>query len=69
MELLTNDGEALRPLAVAALEPHFRARLQAQLGLAELTREGLEQAFRARDAESWQAWAVERDLPVVGFRE
>jgi crotonobetainyl-CoA:carnitine CoA-transferase CaiB-like acyl-CoA transferase len=56
-------------VAVAALEPHFRARLQAQLGLAELTREGLEQAFRARDAESWQAWAVERDLPVVGFRE
>jgi alpha-methylacyl-CoA racemase len=51
-------------LAVAALEPHFRERLADELGLDELTHEALADAFRARTAEDWEAWARERDLPL-----
>ena len=50
-------------LAVAALEPHFRQTLAEELGLDELTHEALADAFRARTAEDWEAWARERDLP------
>jgi alpha-methylacyl-CoA racemase len=58
-------------LAVAALEPHFQQRLAEQLGLDELTRDGLMTAFRARSAEAWETWGLERDLPLsaVRFRE
>jgi crotonobetainyl-CoA:carnitine CoA-transferase CaiB-like acyl-CoA transferase len=56
----TSDGW----LAVAALEPHFKRRLAEELALPELTRSALEQAFRARSAEEWEAWAAERDLPL-----
>ena len=38
------------------------------LELAELTREGLEQAFAARVAEEWEAWARTRDLPLEAVR-
>jgi alpha-methylacyl-CoA racemase len=52
-------------VAVAALEPHFRARLYTELGLddgADLTA-----VMRTRTARQWQRWAVARDLPLVGF--
>jgi crotonobetainyl-CoA:carnitine CoA-transferase CaiB-like acyl-CoA transferase len=53
-------------IAVAALEPGFRERLAAGLGV-ELTRPALEVAFRARTAAEWEAWALEHDLPIVGL--
>lgn len=55
-------------VAVAALEPHFAARLQAELGLGELDRAALERAFCERTAHEWEAWARERDLPVEAVR-
>jgi alpha-methylacyl-CoA racemase len=55
-------------LAVACLEPHFRQRLAEELGLDELTHEALANAFRARTAEEWEAWARERDLPLGAVR-
>ncbi len=60
----TGDGW----LAVAALEPRFRRRLGDELGLPELTRPALEEVFRSRTAEEWEAWARERDLPLVAVR-
>jgi alpha-methylacyl-CoA racemase len=55
-------------LAVACLEPHFQQRLAEQLGLDDLTHEALGNAFRARTAEEWEAWARERDLPLGAVR-
>jgi alpha-methylacyl-CoA racemase len=55
-------------LAVACLEPHFQRRLAEQLGFDDLTHEALGNAFRARTAEEWEAWARERDLPLGAVR-
>ena len=56
-------------IAVAALEPHFWSRLVAELSLAEdAGAEALASAFLARDAEAWERWARERDLPLVAVR-
>ena len=53
-------------VAVAALEPHFEARLYEQLGMPR----GLDLSTRMleRNAEEWEAWARERDLPIVAVR-
>jgi crotonobetainyl-CoA:carnitine CoA-transferase CaiB-like acyl-CoA transferase len=51
-------------IAVAALEPRFRQRLATELGLDELTRDGLASAFRTKTAAAWVDWAAERDLPL-----
>jgi crotonobetainyl-CoA:carnitine CoA-transferase CaiB-like acyl-CoA transferase len=56
-------------VALAALEPHFQERLRRELGSSALDRRELEQAFRTRTAAEWQAWALERDLPLVQVRE
>jgi crotonobetainyl-CoA:carnitine CoA-transferase CaiB-like acyl-CoA transferase len=56
-------------VAVAALEPHFAARLREALGVAGPTRETLEAALRARTAAEWEVWADERDLPIAALRE
>ncbi len=56
----TSDGW----VSVAALEPHFRQRLCAELGLDELTHEALTRCFESRSAEEWESWAAERDLPI-----
>jgi alpha-methylacyl-CoA racemase len=55
-------------LAVACLEPHFQRRLAEQFGFDDLTHEALGNAFRARTAEEWEAWARERDLPLGAVR-
>lgn len=54
-------------VAVAALEPHFRTRLYAALELTEGA--SLEQVFRSRSAEEWEAWADQRDLPLCRVRD
>lgn len=52
-------------IAVAALEPHFAARLAEALEIPELTHAALREAFSRRTAAAWHAWARERDLPIV----
>jgi crotonobetainyl-CoA:carnitine CoA-transferase CaiB-like acyl-CoA transferase len=52
-------------IALAALERHFSAKLACGLGLAELTAESLAQAFLARTAREWEAWAAELDIPLA----
>ncbi len=60
----TRDGW----LAVAALEPRFRARLACALGLERLERAALAATFATRTAAEWEAWAQERDLPLAAVR-
>ncbi|MEO8678675.1 MAG: CoA transferase [Vicinamibacterales bacterium] len=53
-------------VAVAALEPHFRQRLYAALGLRDSA--ALTDAFHHRTPEEWEAWAAERDIPLAAVR-
>ncbi|HIZ97316.1 MAG TPA: CoA transferase [Candidatus Janibacter merdipullorum] len=57
-------------IALAALEPHFTARLLTALDLApeELTRERLDEIFARRSATAWAAWASEHDIPLTPLR-
>jgi alpha-methylacyl-CoA racemase len=57
-------------IALAALEGHFWERLNAQLGLeaGENYEEELLRTFLSRTAVEWEAWAVERDLPILAVR-
>lgn len=54
-------------VAVAALEPHFLARLVELLDV-DGTHESLAAAFLARSASEWEAWGAEYDVPVVAVR-
>lgn len=56
-------------IALAALEPRFRERLLAELALEEAQHDVLAQAFAARTASEWAAWARERDLPLAQVAE
>ena len=56
-------------VALAALESHFAASLARGLGLAELTAELLAQAFLARPAREWEAWAAEQDIPLAAVHD
>jgi alpha-methylacyl-CoA racemase len=53
-------------VAVAALEPHFRARLYEALGLAEGSDPGA--TFKRKSATEWEAWARTRDLPIAAIK-
>jgi crotonobetainyl-CoA:carnitine CoA-transferase CaiB-like acyl-CoA transferase len=59
----TRDGT----IAVAALEPHFRARLYELFGLPDGT--DLSAAFAAKSAREWENWARANDLPIVAVRD
>lgn len=54
-------------VALAALEPHFAARLLTALQMDpdDLSHEGLAEAFAQRTAMQWQQWADERDIPLA----
>jgi crotonobetainyl-CoA:carnitine CoA-transferase CaiB-like acyl-CoA transferase len=52
-------------IAIAALEPHFASGLISELGLSKADRPSLEKAFRSRSAADWEAWALERGLPLA----
>lgn len=54
-------------VALAALEPHFWARTRELLGV-EGRHEELAEAFLQRDAEEWETWGAEHDVPVVAVR-
>jgi alpha-methylacyl-CoA racemase len=53
-------------VAVAALEPQFRARLYSKLGLDDGV--DLAPVIRTRTARQWQRWAMAHDLPLVALR-
>ena len=53
-------------VAVAALEPHFRARLLETLDI-NGSRGSLSAAFATRTASEWETWALEHDLPLVAL--
>lgn len=53
-------------IAVAALEPHFRARLYESLGLPDGADPGA--AFKTRSAIEWEQWGRDRDLPLVAVK-
>jgi crotonobetainyl-CoA:carnitine CoA-transferase CaiB-like acyl-CoA transferase len=54
-------------VAVAALEPHFRARLYESLGLADGSDPSA--VFTTKTAAEWESWARERDLPIAALRD
>lgn len=53
-------------IAVAALEPHFKKRLETELGVE--TAAEYQAAFSARSAEQWQEWGQKLDLPVIALK-
>jgi crotonobetainyl-CoA:carnitine CoA-transferase CaiB-like acyl-CoA transferase len=52
-------------VAVAALEPHFWRKLNAELGISSPDPQQLQKVFLSRTASEWEAWAAERDLPLA----
>lgn len=50
-------------VAVGALEPHFRERLYAALGLADGS--PLTDIFKTKTAAEWEQWAATRDIPLT----
>ena len=53
-------------IAVAALEPHFKKRLETELGIA--TAAQYQAAFAARSAQQWQEWGQKLDVPVIAVK-
>ena len=53
-------------VAVAALEPHFKQRLEETLGISGAEQYGA--VFAARSAAEWQRWGQETDVPIVMIR-
>ena len=53
-------------IAVAALEPHFRARLYQLLGSPDGS--DLAAVFATKPAREWEQWALANDLPLVAVR-
>jgi crotonobetainyl-CoA:carnitine CoA-transferase CaiB-like acyl-CoA transferase len=56
-------------VALAALEPHFWARLQSSLGVENPTQADLRDVFARQSASAWEAWAGEHDVPLVAVRD
>lgn len=53
-------------VAVAALEHHFKARLEETLGVK--SREEYQSAFLSESAEHWEAWGKEQYIPIVAIK-
>ncbi len=60
-----NDG----CIAVAALEPHFRAALEEALDFESRDPEEWRPIFAMKSAAEWEEWAKEFDLPIVAVRQ
>jgi crotonobetainyl-CoA:carnitine CoA-transferase CaiB-like acyl-CoA transferase len=54
-------------VAVAALEPHFKSRLEDALGVR--CKEEYEAAFLTRNSVEWEAWGRQLDIPIVAITE
>lgn len=55
-------------VALAAVEPHFLARLLDELDV-DGSRAAYAAVFTTRPASEWEAWARERDLPLLALRD
>ncbi len=55
-------------LAVAALEPQFWVKLQAELNLKRGTYEELNEIFAKRSATEWERWAKAKRLPLAAVK-
>lgn len=56
-------------VALAALEAHFWRRFRDETGLHDPDVVAVRALFLTRTAEEWEAWGVERDLPLLAVRE
>jgi alpha-methylacyl-CoA racemase len=56
-------------VAIAALEPHFRAALASELSVDIDDRAALARVLTDRSAFEWERWAEVRRLPLVAVRE
>ncbi len=56
-------------VAVAAIEPHFKAKLKQELNLEPLTKENLAAKLKEKPAAEWETWANENDIPIVKLKE
>lgn len=54
-------------IALAALEPHFWARLGSAIEQDNPSHSDLAALFRTKPAEEWQKWAQQLDLPLVAI--
>jgi crotonobetainyl-CoA:carnitine CoA-transferase CaiB-like acyl-CoA transferase len=55
-------------VAVAALEPHFKKRMDEALGCAAKKPEELSPLFKTKTACDWEKWAAGLDLPIVAVK-
>ncbi len=55
-------------VALAALEPQFRAALERELHVSASDREGLAKVFSGKSAQEWEHWAEERGIPLAAVR-
>ncbi len=58
-------------IAVAALEEHFWQKLTLELGLtpADVQAEDLQAVFLTQSASYWDAWARDRDIPLLAIQD
>jgi crotonobetainyl-CoA:carnitine CoA-transferase CaiB-like acyl-CoA transferase len=56
-------------IALAALEPHFQAKLGQVLGMTLVDRENLQSVFLTRTAMEWELLAITQDLPIAAVRD
>lgn len=54
-------------VAVAALEPHFKKRLEEELGAGNI--DHYRTVFKKKTAAQWEQWAQERDIPIAAVQE
>jgi len=52
-------------VAVAALEPHFKKRIEEALGISTVAQ--YRAAFATRNADEWQEWWQQLDVPIVAI--
>jgi alpha-methylacyl-CoA racemase len=60
----TSDGW----VAVAALEPHFKAAMEKALNFESKNPDELRPIFAQKSAAEWEEWAREFDLPIVAVK-
>ena len=60
----TRDGW----VAVAALEPHFKKRLEEELGNGIKKIEQYRAIFKTKTATEWQSWGQKLDIPIIAVK-